>query len=442
MPLITPFLTPFDYGVIGIVNSYSGIFSLLAVMGLNLHLTNSFYTHKHKFREVWGRILAMLLISGLCFAITYGVIMYFALTQISDIIKLVTIIGTCIPIALVSNITFAQHYYPLVYRPKPLILRNLAASLVGLAVTFVAIYYLKLGFLGWIYGAAISAIVAFVLFANSLWGIEKIKPIWSVSRKRVTKWLKVSFPIIPHSLGFVLLSSSDRIIMGWLGVSIDDIGIYSNGHIMGDYTVIILSALIIAVAPRIQELYRTANFDKLKRLYIFCQVGAIVIAVLLAMWMPQIYHLLVRNEALSPAAWVAFFICFTNIVYPFYSFISTAAFIEERTKMVLWLVFIPATLNIILNFIFIPIYGYKAAVFTTMAAYWSQLFIPYFVGYFKTTTRRMFGNLKLPVILFIVILIITLLTSLAAELNLIYKSIISSVIILCSVIYIIRQKSF
>lgn len=441
MPLITPYLTPFDYGIIGIINSYSGIVGMIAVMGLNLHLTNSFYTHKNHFRKVWSRILGMLLISGLCFSVTYGAIMFLVLTQISGLVKLITILCACVPIALTANVTLAQHYYPLIYKPRPLVLRNLAASVVGLAVTFVTIYYLRLGFMGWVFGSAAAAITGFTLFIEPIWFHEQIKPTWNISRKRAVKWLRISLPIIPHSLGFVLLSSSDRIIMDWLDVSIDDIGLYSNGYIMGEYSIVIISAMIVAVVPRIQELYRESNFEKLRKLFFFCQTGALTVAMLLAMWMPQIYTLLVRNEQLWPAAWVAIFSCFSNAAYPFYSFISTAAFIEEKTKKILWLVFIPAALNIVLNFTFIPIYGYKAAIFTTLAAYWSQLAIPYFVGYFKHKTLLIMGNLRIPVILLLVLVSVTLFTYVASEISVFAKLIITVFILGGIFFYISKQKS-
>lgn len=41
LPLITPFLTPFDYGIWGVITSYSGLFITIAPLGLNLFLSNN-----------------------------------------------------------------------------------------------------------------------------------------------------------------------------------------------------------------------------------------------------------------------------------------------------------------------------------------------------------------------------------------------------------------
>lgn len=440
LPMITPYLSPFDYGIIGIINSYTGIFTLLSILGLNVHLSNSFYVYGIHFRKVWGRILTLILVSSAVFSVVFGILMIFALTEISGTIKMLTIICACIPILLNANVTLASHYYPLVCRPKPLVIRNLLASIVGIAITFSFIYYLRLGFVGWVAGSAVAACAGFLLFIPPLWLHERIRPVPALDLQRIFRWLKISLPIIPHSLGFILLGSSDRIIMQMLGVSVNDIGLYSNGYQMGDYVTLLTSAMIVAVAPRIQECYRSGNFVALRRLYLFCQIIAGFLIVMFSIWMPQIYQLLIRNTELQAACPLAVLICFANIAYPFYAFISTAAFIEERTLKVLWLVFLPGVINIVLNLVFIPIYGYKAAVFTTLVAYWSQLLIPYFVGYFKQMAVRLLGNLHLPLVMGGVFLLMVFFAYYASDFNVMIKVSLSFIGGLGIIFYMYRQK--
>lgn len=442
LPLITPYLTPFDYGVNGIINSYSGLFLTISVLGLNVHLTNSFYTHKSKFNLVWGRILTIILISCLFFSLIYAIILLFSLEEIRGEIKVITIILACFPILLQANKILANHYYPLVYTPKPLVLRNLIASLIGVTTTFVGIYFLKLGFLGWVISGAVTAVVSFTIFIKPLWVDAKILPIFSIKKERLRKWLIVSLPIIPHTLGFVLLSSSDRIIMQVLGISFNDIGIYSNGYQIGSYINIITSAMIIAVSPRIQELYRSNNFKQLKSIFSFIQITTIIGIFLFSIWMPQIYQLLIKNTDLTTASPIAVIICFTNIVFPFYSFISTTAFIEERTPKLLWLVLFPGIINIILNLIFIPIYGYKAAVYTTLISYWLQLIIPLFERYFKEKTIRIFGSMYFPILLFFSFALIFIIAQFVVNLSIITKIIISLFFLMIYFLYLKRQKDF
>ena len=45
LPLTTPFLTTYDYGIYGVLTSYTSLFVSIAPLGLNVHLTNSFAEH-------------------------------------------------------------------------------------------------------------------------------------------------------------------------------------------------------------------------------------------------------------------------------------------------------------------------------------------------------------------------------------------------------------
>ena len=63
-PLITPFLMPYDYGISGVVSSYTSFISSLAPLGLHVHLTNSFFENPRHYNLVWGRILFLVLLSS------------------------------------------------------------------------------------------------------------------------------------------------------------------------------------------------------------------------------------------------------------------------------------------------------------------------------------------------------------------------------------------
>lgn len=80
---------------------------------------------------------------------------------------------------------------------------------------------------------------------------------------------------------------------------------------------------------------------------------------------------------------------------------STVCFIEKKTMQLLWLVFLPGVINVLLCAICIPLYGYKAALYTTIVAYWLQAFVP-FISRFHN--RHI--NLWIPNILYLPLLIV------------------------------------
>lgn len=437
MPLITPYLTAADYGMVGIVTSYASIFFSFYTLGLNVHLTNSYYEYKNKFNLIWGRILFILLISGLLCTVLLSLILFLVLPDISTWSLLLIIVLASSPLIFGCNSLLANHLYPLRYDPKRLVLPILFSNLIGILASFILIRYLRLGYLGLLANSAIASILAFLLFLKPLWINEKIVPIFDNNIKRIKEMLKISIPVIPHALGFMLLSSSSRIVMNIYNIPINQIGYYTNGYYMGDYITVITAALITALSPKIQELYRSNEFNKLRKVYILSQGFTMISVFLFAMWMPEIYVLLVRNSDLQQCSSIASLICFSNIIFPLYALLSTMAFIEKKTTKLLWLVFIPGFLNLILNLIFIPIYGYKAAVYASLMAYWSLLLIPIYVKFYSEFFDKMFSSRTIILVIFFLFVALIISSSYFASYNFINKSYftLSLCIIIGSMVY-------
>jgi O-antigen/teichoic acid export membrane protein len=429
-PLITPFLTSVDYGLHGIITSYIGISLTISVFGLNIHLTNSFYTHKKNFHLVWGRVLTLILFFSLILSILLSILLFYNLTEISNGERFFVIICAIIPILFQFNNIFTYHYYPLVYRPKDLVFRTLIANLISFATTFLSIYFFKLGYLGWLIGSALMSISEFFLFYKIFWRQLGISPILKIKLSRFKKWISVSKYLIPHTLGFVILSSSDRLIMEHLKVPLNDIGLYTLGYTLGGYVFIASTALITSISPRIQELYRSQNFNEIQKLFKFAQYTIALIIFLYSIWMNDMFNILINNPSLKSSSSIGVLVAFSQIVYPFYAFISTPAFIEEKTIKLLWLVILPGVLNVILNYIFIPLYGFKAAIYTTLFSYWFQLIIPYFVSFFRKKIINIYGNIMYPFFLFLIYVSLILLALLLCNSSIIYRLIISILFIL------------
>ena len=86
-PLITPFLMPYDYGISGVVSSYTGFIASLAPLGLHIHLSNSFFELPKHYNLVWGRVLFLVLFSSFVLCILNVLILFFVLQKIPEISK-------------------------------------------------------------------------------------------------------------------------------------------------------------------------------------------------------------------------------------------------------------------------------------------------------------------------------------------------------------------
>ena len=427
LPIITPYLTLDDYGIWGIVSAYCNFFVSLAPLGLNVHLANSFFEVK-KWKIYWGHILYLFLLSGVLCSVLYIGFIMMELRYVPVYTRLLIALLSCGPILMFGTGTISCHLYPLLSKPLPLVLRNLVASLCTIAVTFIVIFYLRLGYWGWILGSFSGSLTAFFLFGYTLLKKEQIYPSKEHNWKRIKYWLKISSPVIPHAIGIMLLASSSRIIMSFYDISLEDIGIFSNGYMMGDYITVVSVALATALSPGTQRAYRENRMNDFRHIYYFCQMTALMFVFLVSCWMPEIYKLIMRNPNLQIAAPIASLICYANVLNPFCNFLAVVVYITKETKQLLWLVFLPGVLNVILCLAFIPIYGYMTAVFSTLISFWSLLLVPFISKFHACNVSKWFGQKWKILVLFLLLLMALIVSNIIKDLSLVFKITITSAV--------------
>ena len=436
LPLITPFLTLEDYGVMGLINSYKGIALGLATFGLHMHLTNSYFELGKNFKLLWRRLLFYMIISASFMAFGLAIIYFFSLpiTPVSK--KILVIILSIIPVLFAPNDTIIAHYFPLIFKPQKQVVRNLIAAIVAILVSFVMIRYHHLGYIGWVISGVISSLMVFLLFLKPLYIDLKIYPQPDFKPSRIKKLLKISLPVIPHSLAHILLSSSDRIMMDLLGVSVLSIGLYSNGYSIGENANTVIQGIFIALSPVLQRIYRDKDITQMKYYYRTANLVVSVFILLTMLWMKEFYTVLIKNESLQPAYIIAILTCASYLVNAtIYLYLSASIFINKNTQKILYLVFFPAILNIILNLIFIPIYGFMAALYTTIFTYWIVFLLPFIFPTFKNIIREMIGTRKIMLEGLLVNIIVLGIAYFCYDINYIFKIVIIILVILASYFY-------
>ena len=396
LPLITPFLTLEDYGIMGLINSYKGIALGVATFGLHMHLTNSYFELGKNFILLWRRLFFYMIVSSLFTAIALTFIYSFSLSITPESKKILIISLSIIPILFFPVNTIIEHYFPLVYKPRTQVLRNLIASIVSIGFSFVMIRYYNLGYVGWVVSATVLTLLTFILFFKPLYIDLKIYPQVDFNFSRIKKLLKISLPIIPHNLSHMLLSSSDRIIMDILGVSVVSIGLYSNGYSIGENSNVVITGISIALSPVLQRIFREKNIIQMKYYYRLSNLIISAFILLVMLFMKEFYMIFIKNESLQPAYIVAILTSVSYLVNATaYIYLSTSIFINKTTNKILYLVFLPAIVNILLNFIFIPIYGFMAALYTTIFTYWLVFALPFLFPFFRDIIRNMIDRRKI-----------------------------------------------
>ena len=179
--------------------------------------------------------------------------------------------------------------------------------------------------------------------------------------------LAFNLPLIPHYLSNTVLNSSDRImIKNMIGPS--EAGIYSLAYSVSMIMSIFNQALTQTLEPWLYKKMKENCINEISSIAYPSFIFVAVVNLLLMAFAPEIVLLFAPPEyydaiyVIPPVAMSVYFIFI-------YYFFATFEFYYEKTKYITIATLASASLNIILNFIFIRLFGYYAAGYTTLICF-------------------------------------------------------------------------
>lgn len=237
------------------------------------------------------------------------------------------------------------------------------------SVLFVLIFSNKL--MGRIYGYFIPMIIiSMVVYINLLKKGKKI------STKYWPYALMISFPLIFHLLAGYLLNSSDKIMINKI-VSPEANAIYSVAYTLSLVVSILWSSMNNAWSPWAYKQMDDKNIDSLKRLSKPYIIFFLVIVCLIMLFAPECI-LIFAGKKYTEASGLIPPIMLGYIFQFVYSLYVNIEFYYKKQKYIAFGTVSACIINIVLNLIYIPIYGYNAAAYTTLIGY-MFLFVIHFL---------------------------------------------------------------
>lgn len=194
-------------------------------------------------------------------------------------------------------------------------------------------------------------------------------------KSSIKKALLFSMPMIPHLLSSNILIYFSKIVINQYG-NMTDTGMYSLSTKIAEVVLLLITSINYAWAPLFY--YNNGDYKPLQNiLKRYTQI--IVFGMLgITFYSSNLVKLLISSnfyEALSiiPVLCLGFFFVFLYQIY-----INYAIYCKKTINITINTV-IAAALNIVLNYIFVPKFGYIAAAYTTLISY-IVLFILHYIN--------------------------------------------------------------
>jgi len=439
LPILTKDLTDFDYGISGIIAAYIGGLAALKTLGLEDIFINYYYKHPKLYKKIWAHLFGFLSFYMIFFIIIIAVILFFTLPIPVYKRLLIIVLNTASLLFFSVTNMFGGRYLQLKQKPVPVATISAVSGITVVFLNLLTISYFKLGYLGWFISSFIAALIQFVYYSHIVFFKIKLSPVFKFRYKYIKKYLKISTPLIPNKYGHFLLNSSDRIVMDILKFSVKKLGLYNFGYNLGNYFQIIVSSVGLAIGPFYLQLLKINSKDSFlnaKKITFVVQASVLIMTTLASLWMKQVFDILVSNETLRTSYDIAIIIVMTQNYAPFRFYFTNLVVYNEKTSFLWKITFIGGIINVVLNFIFLKIFGIRVAAVTTfLSLFYITVAGFYFPQYKKIKKTKMY-----PLLLFFITLVILLLVYLFRDIAVVYKIILSVIIIVFSFIVFIKLK--
>ena len=380
-PIFTRLLSTADYGNYNVFNSWMGILSIFITLQIYSGVYEQGLIKFEKERKVFSSAL-----QGLCLILCFlWLLLYligrefwnglFSLTTV-QMLAMITMIWTT------SVFRFWSAEQRVLYKYKTLVIVTLFVAIAKpvLSIIFVLLAYDKVT--GCILGLVLAELIGYTgLFFCQICRGKQIysKNYWLYS-------IGFAVPLVPHYLAQVVLSSSDRIMIKSL-IGEGEAGIYSLAYTISSVMTLFNTALSQTLGPWIYQKIKNNKSKEIAGISYIALAFIALLNILLILFAPEIVAIFAPKEyyeakmVIPPVAMSVFFMFM-------YDFFAKFEFYYEKKFFIMIASIIGAILNVILNYIFIPIFGYCAAGYTTLVCY-----ILYVIGHYMFMQKVIKNNI-------------------------------------------------
>lgn len=367
LPILTEYLSPEEFGILSIFQLLITFYSAFIGMAIHTNVSKNFYTYsKDKLATLIGNILIILSVTTLIFLIPTLIGSFFSDSLFS------------VPSQWVNIIPFVSFMF-MMNTINLTILRNeekstlfgvfeVTNTIVNMGVSILLLVVYKLGWESRAFGIVLAYFVFFIISLIYMKRHHYLRLKYEPSE--IKNILNISLPLIPHAVGGIIISLSDRFFIEKM-IGIDMVGIYSVGYMFGMIIFIFSDAFIKAWSPWFYKkltnptIIIKQKIVKYSYLYI---IGLFVLAFLLTLISKLLIDLFI-DEKFNGAEQFIFWISIGYAIHGVYKIFFPYLVHINKTSFLGYSTMLTAIINLILNYFMIDYYGAIGATYATALSF-------------------------------------------------------------------------
>ncbi|MBO4952673.1 MAG: oligosaccharide flippase family protein [Lachnospiraceae bacterium] len=362
IPIFTRILSPEEYGLYTIYLSWYSILSIFVCLNLYYGVFNKamikFQNDRDRFTSsMQGLVLTL----GILFFLIYFVLNSF----FNRIFELSTSI-MCLMFVEMTITPMKQFWIGrkrFEYKYLGVVIVSILGSLANAILGILFIYWFKQGAYSRIWASVLteSVIGGIILFSQFYKGKAFFhKEYWKYA-------LMFNIPLLPHYLSGIVLNQGDRIVIQKI-LGNAPVALYSIAYNVSMISQLVTTAIAQVLTPWLYSCLEKKKYESInKRLRSMMMVVALL-CFIITLLAPELVWIMGSDTyaeaifAIPPIAASVFFIYM-------YSVYSNFEFYFEKRSFIAIASTVAGVLNVLLNILFVPMFGYVAAAYTTLFCY-------------------------------------------------------------------------
>ena len=361
-PIFTRLLTTDEYGVFTVYQSWYNIIAVFATLNLYCGVFNNglmkFSANKAKFvSSMQGLSTTATVVLFLVYACNMD--FWNSLFGLSSLFVMLIFVE----LLFVPAYQFwgVQQRYEFKYKSLVIVTlaMTIASPVIGVIAVLSTTYKAEARVLSYV---LIQVFIGLVLYVYNM-----IRGKTFFSKEYWKFALGFNIPLIPHYLSQIILQQSDRIMINSM-VGTGASAIYGVAYTIGMLMQMITNAIVSSYTPYSYQKLEAKDYYSIRKtansLLLFVGVCCLMVVVV----GPEVVALIAPSEY-ADAMWIIPPVSISVYFMFMYNLFSGVEFFFELTKFSMIASCSAAGVNVVLNYIFIKLYGYIAAGYTTLVCY-------------------------------------------------------------------------
>ena len=198
------------------------------------------------------------------------------------------------------------------------------------------------------------------------------------------KMMQYAMPVLIAGIAYSVNETFDRILLEKLlpaNIADEQVGMYSACYKLALFMTLFATAFRLGIEPYFFSHSKTDNPQKnyARILEYFVAFGA-VIFLTVVVFADLLKPFIIRSEAYYEAMWIVPFILLANFCLGIYHNLSVWYKITDRTKFGAYISIFGAFTTLIINYVLIPVIGFKASAIATLSAYFIMMLLSFYYG--------------------------------------------------------------